>query len=79
MESADRLLRRVGSVLLWVGALLLAAFGIYFSFANYPWLSIGVLVLIVILLTYSEQRRRARQKARDVARHHARAQSGSAS
>jgi hypothetical protein len=35
-------------VLFWTGLLVLAAFGIVFTFANYPWFGIGV-VLVSLL------------------------------
>ena len=69
---AARLLRRIGSALLWAGVLVLGAFGVYFSFANYPWLSLGVLLLLSVAFGYSERKRRARQKAREAARYRAR-------
>jgi apolipoprotein N-acyltransferase len=64
----ERFLRRVGSVLLWTAVVLLGAFGIYFSFANYPWFGAAVVVLILLLVGYSERKRRATQKARDAER-----------
>lgn len=68
-----RLLRRVGSALFWTAVLVLGAFGVYFSFANYPWPSLGVLVLILVAIGYSERKRRARQKTLEAARDRARA------
>lgn len=72
--SPGRLLRRIGSVLFWAVVLLLGAFGVYFSFANYPWLAGGVLLLVLVAVAYSEQRRRAKLKAREAARARARAE-----
>jgi hypothetical protein len=46
----------------------LGAFGVYFSFANYPVFGIGVVLLILLLTGYSEQKRRTKQKAREAAR-----------
>jgi len=56
-----RLVRRVVSVLTWTGGLLLGAFGISFSFANYPSFGIGILLLILLAIGYSERRRRKRR------------------
>jgi hypothetical protein len=67
-QLLERLMRRVGSVLFWAGVLVLGAFGIFFSFANYPWFGIGVVLLILLLAGYSERNRRTRQKARETAR-----------
>ena len=73
MQSlAARFLRRVGSVLLGTGVLVLGAFGVYFSFANYPWLSLGVLLLFLVASAFSERKRRAKRKAREEARYRAR-------
>jgi hypothetical protein len=63
-----RLPRRIGSVLLWAGLLLIAAFGVVFTFANYPWFGVGVALVILLLTGYSERKRRARQEAREMAR-----------
>jgi membrane-bound ClpP family serine protease len=63
-----RFLRRVGSALFWAAIVLLGAFGIIFSFANYPWFGATVVVLILLLLGYSEQKRRTAQRAREAAR-----------
>jgi flagellar biosynthesis component FlhA len=64
----EQLMRRVGSVLFWAGVLVLGGFGVVFSFANYPWFGIGVVLLILLLAGYRERRRRTAQKARDTAR-----------
>jgi predicted negative regulator of RcsB-dependent stress response len=61
-------LRPVGSVLYWAILLVLGAFGIYFSFANYPWFATAVVLLILLLAGYSEWKRRTKQKAREAAR-----------
>jgi hypothetical protein len=53
-----RLLKRAGSLLLWIGVLILAAFGIAFSFANYPWLESCIVLCMLTALGYSERRRR---------------------
>lgn len=63
-----RLLRRVGSVLLWAVVVVLGAFGIYFSFANYPWFGVAVVVLALLLVGYSERTRRAERAAAEAAR-----------
>lgn len=60
----ERLLRRGGSLLLWAGVLVLAAFGIVFSFANYPWFGTAVVLLILLAIGYSERRRRIARKAK---------------
>ncbi|MGH3054913.1 MAG: hypothetical protein ACRDL7_08050, partial [Gaiellaceae bacterium] len=59
--------------LLWTGVLLLAAFGTYFSFANYPAFGIAVTLAIVVLVGYSERDRRQRRRAAERARRQARA------
>ncbi|HLY87267.1 MAG TPA: hypothetical protein VKO84_12280 [Gaiellaceae bacterium] len=59
-----RFLRRVGSVLIWSAALFLGLFGIVFTFANYPWLGVGALLLLALLAAHSERRRRERRAAR---------------
>lgn len=63
-----RFLRRVGSALIWTIAVVLGAFGLYFTFANYPWFGVAAALLIILLLVYSERQRRAAQKARETAR-----------
>jgi ABC-type Mn2+/Zn2+ transport system permease subunit len=55
-------------VLFWAAVVLLGAFGAYFSFANYPWFGAATVLLIALLIGYSEQRRRAAQKAKDAVR-----------
>ena len=60
----ERLLRRGGSLLLWAGVLVLAAFGIVFSFANYPWFGTAVVLLTLLAIGYSERRRRIAHEAR---------------
>jgi hypothetical protein len=55
-------------VLFWTAVVLLGAFGMYFSFANYPWVGAGIVLLIVLLIGYSERQRRATQRAKEAAR-----------
>jgi hypothetical protein len=64
-----RLLRRVG----WAGVLVLGAFGVYFSFANYPWFGIAALSAIILSIGYSERQRREELKASESARRQSRA------
>jgi uncharacterized membrane protein YbhN (UPF0104 family) len=71
----QRLLRPVVAVLFWAGVLVLGAFGIYFSFANYPSFGIAVVLSILLVLGYSERERRKRQRASERARRRHRAQS----
>jgi hypothetical protein len=68
-------LRRARSVLFWIGVLLLAVFGIYFSFANYPLFGTAVVLLLLAVTGYSEQRRRTKHKALVTARRRDRARS----
>jgi hypothetical protein len=65
--------RRVVSVLAWACLLVLGAFGVVFSFANYPLYAVGLVVLILGLAGHAERTRRTRQQARDAARMRARA------
>lgn len=67
--------RRVVSVLLWVGVLALGAFGVTFSFANYPVFGISVLLLILLAIGYSEQSRRKERRTLEEARKQKRARS----
>jgi Mg2+/citrate symporter len=69
-----RLLHRVISVLMWTCFLTLGAFGVYFSFANYPAFSIVVTLLIAVLLGYAERNRRQRRSEAERARSQRRAQ-----
>ena len=62
------MVRRVGSVLGWAVVLVLGAFGIFFSFANYPFFAIGLVVLLLLLTGYVERTRRAERRAREAAR-----------
>lgn len=62
------MVRRVVSVLSWTVALVLGAFGIVFSFANYPWFGIGVVLVVVLLIGYAERTRRTKQQATEAAR-----------
>lgn len=64
--------RRVVSVLAWACLLVLGAFGIVFSFANYPLVASGLVLLILVVVAYAERTRRARQQAREAARLRAR-------
>lgn len=59
----------------WVAAFALGAFGAVFSFANYTWLSIGVVLAILLLGVYTEWKRRARWAASEQARRRDRARS----
>jgi heme exporter protein D len=59
----ERFLRRVISVLSRAGLVVLAAFGTYFSFANYPAFGIAVVLSILLLIGYAERSRRARERA----------------
>ena len=63
-----RLLHRLISIVSWAIFLVLASFGIYFSFANYPPFAIAVTLSIVVLLAYWERSRRQRQRAAERAR-----------
>lgn len=65
--------RRVLSVLAWTCLIVLGAFGVVFSFANYPLYATGLVLLILVLGVYAERTRRVRQQARDEARMRARA------
>jgi hypothetical protein len=67
-----RLLRRVGSVLFWTAVAVLGIFGLYFSFANYPWFGVAVVLAALLLIGYSERKRRATQRAAETARRRAR-------
>jgi heme exporter protein D len=49
------------SLLAWAGALVLGAFGIFFSFANYPVFATVVALAILLLVGYSERNRRRKQ------------------
>jgi hypothetical protein len=60
--------RRVGSVLYWIVVVVLGAFGVFFTFANYPSFATAVVLLILLLTGLSEWKRRARQNARAEAR-----------
>jgi len=55
-------------VLFWTGIVLLGAFGMYFSFANYPWFGTAAVLLILLLVVNSERKRRATQNAREAVR-----------
>ena len=55
-------------MLFWAGLLVLGAFGIFFTFANYPSFGIGVVLVVLLLTAYSERRRRANQRASESAR-----------
>jgi uncharacterized RDD family membrane protein YckC len=70
-----RLLRRVISLLAWAAVVVLAAFGLYFSFANYPAFGIAITLSIVVLLAYWERSRRQRQRAAARARRRGHARS----
>jgi hypothetical protein len=55
-------------VLLWTAVVVLGAFGMYFTFTNYPWFGVAVVLLILLLTGYAERKRRATQKTREAAR-----------
>lgn len=61
-------MRRAGSVLYWTAVVVLGAFGVFFAFANYPFVGIAIVLLILLLTGFSEWKRRGRQKARAEAR-----------
>jgi hypothetical protein len=63
-----RPLRRAAAVLFWTALLVLGTFGLVFSFANYPALEAGILVLIVGVTAYAERKRRAAVKERSTRR-----------
>jgi uncharacterized membrane protein len=65
--------RRAVSVLSWTSLLVLGAFGVVFSFANYPVFAACLVVLILLLVARAERTRRTEQHARDAARMRARA------
>jgi hypothetical protein len=54
----ERLVRWTGSLLLWAAVVVLGAFGVVFAFANYPWLGIALVLLLVVAIGYAERRRR---------------------
>jgi hypothetical protein len=60
--------RRFVSVVIWAGGLALGAFGIYFSFANYPLFAITLLLLTLLAVGFAERKRRQRWRASDRAR-----------
>jgi uncharacterized RDD family membrane protein YckC len=64
----ERVLRRVVSVLAWAAVVVLGAFGLYFSFANYPEFGVVLTLSAVALIAYSERSRRQRQRSADRAR-----------
>lgn len=55
-------------MLLWAAVVVLGAFGMYFTFANYPWFGAVEVLLILLLTGYSERKRRATRKANEAAR-----------
>jgi hypothetical protein len=56
-------LRRISSVLIWSGVVVLGAFGLYFTFANYPLFGAAIVLLALVPTVYSERNRRNRQRA----------------
>ena len=56
----ERLLHRVVSILCWAAVAFLGAFGIYFTFANYPAFGIAVVLAFVLGVAYAERRRQRR-------------------
>ena len=73
--ATNHLPHRVISVLSSAALLLLGAFGIYFSFANYPAFGIGVTLSIAVLVGYSERSRRKKQRELERARRRGRTRS----
>jgi uncharacterized membrane protein len=71
----EQFLRRAWLVFLCVLALVLGAFGVVFSFANYTWLSIGAVLVTLLLGGHTEWKRRARWAAFEQARRRDRARS----
>jgi hypothetical protein len=69
-----RLPWRIGRVLFWAGIAVIAAFGVVFMFANYPWFGVGVVLVTLLLVAHSERRRRLNQRASESARRRGRAQ-----
>lgn len=61
---------------IWATVLVLGAFGIYFTFANYLWFGIGVVLVALLLTAYSERNRRKEQRARESVRRRDRVRSG---
>jgi hypothetical protein len=59
-------------VLFWVGVLLIGAFGVVFTFTNYPLLGIGIVLVALLLIASWERRRRRAHRALVVARRQAR-------
>lgn len=72
-RSRGRFLRRAGSALAWLAALVLGLFGIVFTFVNYPWIGVGMVLLLFALVGSSERKRRERRARVDRARERNRA------
>jgi hypothetical protein len=56
------------SVSFWAAVLLLGAFGIAFTFANYTSFGIGVVLVMLLAIANSERKRKARRRASESAR-----------
>jgi len=61
------------SVLSWAAVAVLALFGIYFTFANYPVFGIAVALSVLALIAYFQRNRRQRHRASERARRRNRA------
>lgn len=55
-------------MLFWAGVLIIGAFGIFFTFANYPSLGVGIVLVTLVATAYSERRRRVNRRASESAR-----------
>jgi membrane protein implicated in regulation of membrane protease activity len=69
-------LRRAGYVLIWGGVLVLGAFGAFFTFANYPLFGTGIVLVALLLTSYSERKRRRKQRTWERTRRRDRTRSG---
>ena len=69
-----RLPRQIGRALFWAGIAVIAAFGVVFTFANYPWFGVSVVLVTLLLVAHWERRRRQNQRASESARRRSRAQ-----
>jgi hypothetical protein len=59
---------------MWTGLAVILAFGVVFTFANYPWFGGVVVSVTLVLLAHAERRRRLNQRASESARRRSRAQ-----
>lgn len=62
-RAPARALRRLGSLSLWAGVVVLGAFGTYFTFANYLWFGVGVVVVMLLLVVRSGRKQRRKRRA----------------